>query len=113
MAENQLKRRLKMLLEVKHITAAEFSRRNGLSSGYVNCVKDSISFDVMRKLVAMIPDANLSWLITGEPPMLSSALSDIEKANRTIEQLSKENAMLQKIIDLYERNENGKKTDTK
>lgn len=110
MVDKQLKRRLKMLLDAKHISAVDFSRNLGLSSGYVTSLKGSMSFDVLRKLANFIPDANITWLITGTPPMLSSAVSELEKAKKTIDELSEKVAMLQKIVSLYERDENGKKT---
>lgn len=110
MADKQIKRRLKMLLDAKHISAVDFSRNCGLSSGYVTSLKGSMSFDVLRKLANFIPDANLTWLITGTPPMLSTAITELEKAQKTIDELNEKVAMLQKIVSLYERNENGENT---
>lgn len=110
MADTQLKKRLKMLLSEKHYSATEFARRCGLSVTYVNSVKTSISFDVLENIVKLFPDVNLNWLVLGTPPMLNTALSELETAQRTIASLTEKVAMQEKIISLYERNENGTKT---
>lgn len=96
-----------MLLADQRITAAEFARKCGLSSGYVHSVRTSLSFDVLQKIAELIPTANLSWLVTGVAPMYSTALSELEKAQRENAQLRDKVSMLEKIVALYERNENG------
>ena len=102
-----------MLLKDQRITPAEFSRKCGLSSGYVHSVRTSLSFDVLQKIAELIPTANLSWLVTGTPPMYSTALSELEKVKRENDQLREKVSMLEKIIALYERNENGTKPEQK
>lgn len=110
MADTQLKKRLKMLLAEKHYSGSEFARRCGLSVTYVNSVKTSISFDVLESICKLFPDVNLNWLVLGTPPMINTALTDLEKAQKELATLRDKIAMQQKIIELYERNENGTKT---
>ena len=51
----------------------------------------------------------MSWLLWGKGEMLTD-VSDFQKIIEENENLKRENAYLQKIVDLYERNENGTKT---
>ncbi len=109
MADTQLKRRLKMLLNEKHFSYAEFARRCNLSISYVNSVRTSISFEVLCDLTKLFPDLNLSWLITGNPPMLLTAQSELESAQKELAYLREKVTMQEDIINLMKRAESGDK----
>ena len=114
MADSQLKERLKKFLATERISNSDFGRMTGTSASYVTSVKTSISFDMLAKIQKINPRLNLAWLILGTPPMYTDDNTELETAHKEIAALRKEVAMLQKIVDLYERNENGTtKQDTK
>ena len=114
MADSQLKETLKKFLATERISNSDFGRMTGTSASYVTSVKTSISFDMLAKIVKINPRLNLSWLILGTPPMYTDDHTAIETAQKEIAMLKEKVAMLQKIVDLYERNENGTtKQDTK
>jgi transcriptional regulator with XRE-family HTH domain len=98
-----------MLLNEKHFSYAEFARRCNLSISYVNSVRTSLSFEVLCDLSKLFPDLNLAWLITGNPPMLLTAQSELESAQKELTYLRDKVAMQEDIIRLMKRSESGDK----
>lgn len=63
-----MKRILQSITEMKSISASQLSNKLGASRGYVNSVKHKLEDQVLFKLLAMYPDLNPYWLITGQGP---------------------------------------------
>ena len=57
----------------------------------------------------LFPDVNLSWLITGTPPMLLTAQSELESAQKELAYLREKVTMQEDIIKLMKRAESGDK----
>ena len=66
------KERLKVFLVAKKMGRSKFEKLAGIASGYVSSKSVTITSDVIEKTVAVFPDLNLDWLITGEGEMLKS-----------------------------------------
>lgn len=109
MSDNALKDRVKKFLQVERISKTEFGEIADVSAMYVNSLKKNMSFEILKKLYKINPSVSLKWLLWGEGTMY-------ETGDKNEKKLAEENAilrdkvsMLQKIVDLYERNENGQK----
>lgn len=109
MDANNLKDRVKKFLLQERISNSEFAHRAGVSHAYTNSIKKNIGLDVLAKIVEINPAVNLSWLLFGIGSMYTNDTATIEKLQRENRELSDKVAMLQKIVTLYERNENGTK----
>lgn len=109
MIDSQLKERVKKFLSYCRISNTEFAEIASVTPAYINSIKKNISFEVLEKIAELNPRLNLAWLLWGKGEMLTD-VSDFQKIIEENENLKRENAYLQKIVDLYERNENGTKT---
>lgn len=67
-----VKERLIYFIKSKNLNQKNFESLLGLSNGYVNNIRKSISSEVLQKICAEFPDLNRDWLIYGESPMLKS-----------------------------------------
>lgn len=105
MTETELQKRLKNFLSAERITNSEFGRLTGTSASYVTSVKTSISFSMLEKIQNLNPQLNINWLIFGTGSMYRGDSAELETAKRELITLREKVAMLQKIVDLYERNE--------
>lgn len=106
---NTLKDRVKKFLLTERISNSQFGEIAGVSDAYVACIKKNLSFAVLQKLYYINPRVNLAWILWGDGEMYnndSSALKNLQTENVA---LREKVAMLQKIVQLYERNENAKK----
>lgn len=65
-----VKERIKLFLEYKGMSQSAFEKRCGLSNGYVNNIRKSISDDILQKVVLTFPELNPVWLRMGEGKML-------------------------------------------
>ena len=68
--ESTVKERLIEYLAYKQISQKKFAEIVGLSSGYVNAIKNSIQPKTLHKIAMQFPDLNTGWLITGDGDML-------------------------------------------
>lgn len=73
--EQTVKQRLILFLKERKLSQREFSERVGLSSGYVNAIRNSIQPKTIHKIALRFPDLNTGWLLTGEGEMLKPMLS--------------------------------------
>ncbi len=74
-----VKERIKFFLEYKGLSQSAFEKRCGLSNGYVNNIRKSISDNILQKVALTFPELNPVWLRMGEGNML---LNEIKVDNR-------------------------------
>lgn len=121
------KRRILQFIEYKGIGITNFFKKTGIKRGFLDTDKldSSVSDMFLAKIIAVFPELNIEWLLTGEGEMLreegivQQALNNVSSTitqNQTInvpkdyEQLKKENKRLtqensglkDKIISLME-----------
>lgn len=65
-----VKERLKFYLKSKNYKFKDFALSLGLSSGYVNAIRNSISDDVVLLIKKNYPDLNIKWLLHGDGEMI-------------------------------------------
>lgn len=95
--EPEVKSRLKLFLAYHRISQGAFEKRCGLSNGYVNNIRQSISPEKMSKILDQYPELNSDWLLVGRGEMLLNPNS----TNRDVK--DKEIVRLQKkIIDMQQ-----------
>lgn len=106
MTETQLQQRLKKFLSAERISNSEFGRLTGTSASYVTSVKTSISFKMLEKIQNINPQLNINWLIFGTGEMYRGESAALESIKRENIALREKVSLLQKIVDLHEKNEN-------
>ena len=67
-----VKERLSEYLKVRKLSQSAFEKGVGLSNGYVNNIRKSISPDKLQSIALYDPKLNTGWLITGEGEMFKS-----------------------------------------
>lgn len=65
-----VKERLREYIKTLNISEREFCRRIGVSSSYVNNIRQSIQPDKMKAIGEQFPELNPMWLLTGDGEML-------------------------------------------
>lgn len=55
----------------------KFEKSVGLSTGFVSNIGDSIRRKSLDKILAVYPELNVNWLLTGEGKMLKNSIQDI------------------------------------
>ena len=73
--ESTIKDRLLMYIRHLGIGQRKFECNCGLSNGYVNNMRKSISPDKLRVISGCYPDLNTGWLMTGEGEMIKKETS--------------------------------------
>lgn len=68
--EQTVKQRLVEYLQLKKIGQNKFEREAGLSTGYINKLRNEPSRLKLRGILNAAPDLNEQWLLTGEGDML-------------------------------------------
>lgn len=68
--ENTVKQRLIAFLKYKGLSQKRFADAVGVSSGYVNAIRQSIQPETLHKIAICYPDLDTGWLITGEGSMI-------------------------------------------
>lgn len=68
-----VKERLVSYLAYKRLSQGAFEKNVGLSNGYVNNIRKSITTDKLQKIASFDPDLNTTWLISGEGQMFEKA----------------------------------------
>lgn len=72
MSANQtVKERLISFISYLDMGQGKFEKLCGLSNGYVNNIRKSITIDKMQLIASHFPELNTNWLITGEGDMLN------------------------------------------
>lgn len=67
------KDRLLVFLREERLSQGKFERTCGLSNGYVNNLKRSISSEKLELIAHAYPALNIQWLMTGEGEMLTES----------------------------------------
>lgn len=65
-----VKERLREYIKTLDISEREFCRQIGVSTSYVNSIRQSIQPDKMKAIGEKFPELNPMWLLTGEGEML-------------------------------------------
>lgn len=68
--EETVKTRLINFLEARDISKAEFCRNIGVSGAYIAAMRKSIPPEKLKFISEHYPELNITWLLTGEGPML-------------------------------------------
>lgn len=109
MESNTLKERVKKFLEMERVSHSQFAKDAGVSEAYVNSIKKNMSFVMLKKLHAVNPRVSIAWLLWGVGEMYNNNASTLKALQDENAQLREKVSYLQKIVSLYERNENAKK----
>jgi len=78
-----VKERIKIFLKYKELSQNAFEKRCGLSNGYVNNIRKSISDNILQRVVLTFPELNPVWLRMGEGNMLISEIEHGIKNSET------------------------------
>jgi transcriptional regulator with XRE-family HTH domain len=109
MEANTLKERVKKFLESERISHSQFAKDAGVSDAYVNSIKKNMSFEMLKKLHDVNPRVSIAWLLWGVGEMYNNNASTLKSLQDENAILREKVTYLQKIVELYERNENAKK----
>ena len=74
-----VKERLIIFLKHENLGQKRFANIIGMSSGYVNAIKESIQPKTIHKIAMHFPHLNTGWLLTGEGEMLKGLESENKK----------------------------------
>lgn len=80
--EGTVKERLIKFIRHKGITLAEFQRRCGLSSGYVNNMVNGIGYAKLEAIKGEFPELNAEWLLKGEGEMCEPQTQVVRQTNQ-------------------------------
>lgn len=75
--ETTVKERLVKFIKYKGLSQKRFEEKVGLSNGYVNNIRRSITVDKLQKIALCFPELNKAWLITGDGKMLNSDVTPV------------------------------------
>lgn len=75
--ETTVKERLVKFIKYKGLSQKRFEEKVGLSNGYVNNIRRSITVDKLQKIALCFPELNKAWLITGDGEMLNSDVTPV------------------------------------
>ena len=79
--KSSVKERLMTFLRYLEVGQRKFEMTCGLSNGYINNIKQSISPAKLSKITSTYPELNAGWLMTGEGEMLKSSVSQSANGN--------------------------------
>lgn len=102
-----VKQRLIMFAKSKERSVRAFELRCGLTIGYINAIRVSISPDKIQSIVSNYPELNTDWLLTGRGQMknevenrLNENKSEYQITEKTKSDLSSNEALLSTIKNL-------------
>ena len=72
-----VKERLREYIKTLNISEREFCRRIGVSSSYVNNIRQSIQPDKMKAIGEQFPELNPMWLLTGDGTMRNEIIQTV------------------------------------
>lgn len=102
---SEVKDRLVEFLKFEKISQKKFADKVGVSTGFVNAIRVSISPSTLSKIQSCYPKLNIEWLITGEGDMLKPQPEVVTEADDSSSQCNDEgghdadddNSMISKI----------------
>lgn len=83
--ETSVKQRLIQFIKYKGIGQGKFEKAVGLSNGFVNNIRVSITPEKLQKISLCYPELNKSWLLTGEGSMLNDNKQEVNVQKRVDE----------------------------
>lgn len=83
--ETSVKQRLIQFIKYKGIGQGKFEKAVGLSNGFVNNIRVSITPEKLQKISLCYPELNKSWLLTGEGSMLNDNKQEVNMQKRVDE----------------------------
>lgn len=72
-----IKERIRMFCERKNIPIAHFENSCGVSNGYVNGIRKSISGDKLERIIKAFPDLRKEWLMSDDGYMLTTDTPEV------------------------------------
>ena len=78
--EMTVKERLIRFIKYKNLSQKRFEAAVGLSNGYVNNIRRSVTAEKLQLIALRFPELNKSWLLTGEGEMLASDVMPMRKS---------------------------------
>lgn len=79
-SKNPVRQRMKEFISSLGISEREFCRRIGVSSAYVESIKQSVSPKVMQTISIQYPELNPLWLLMGRGEMLQTTKKENEQS---------------------------------
>lgn len=76
-----VKERLIQFVGYKNLSIYKFQQIIGVSSSYVQNIKDGIGGAIVQKIRDAYPELNIEWLINGNGDMLNEQISEQDKSN--------------------------------
>ena len=77
--KNDIRTRLRLFLDEKGMSMSHLERLAGLSQGYLRNGTGSYGVDKIHKITKILPELNLSWLVTGQGSMMNEGYDSIQK----------------------------------
>lgn len=103
MPENQsIKERLILFIQAEGLSQGKFERRCGLSNGYVNNLKRSVSTEKLAHIKEAFPNLNTTWLLTGEGEMLLDDAPRSSAKNIPMIDAEEADADISRLIPFYD-----------
>lgn len=93
----EIKDRINVFRESKHLSVQAFEREIGVSNGSWGKA-NTLSEDVLIKVMFKFPELNPNWILRGVGGILSSE-DDRNSSNSEMESLKEENASLKKELE--------------
>ena len=97
-----VKERLIQFIGYKNLSIYKFQQIIGVSSSYVQNIKDGIGGAIVQKIRDAYPELNIEWLINGNGDMLNEQISEQDKSNDNMIYVlptSKQAGKLSEVID--------------
>lgn len=98
-----VKERLIIFLKHENLGQKRFANIIGMSSGYVNAIKESIQPKTIHKIAMHFPHLNTGWLLTGEGEMLRKGDTGKEKVAGKVEPVADMVTMPREVFEMINR----------
>ena len=103
-----VKERLREYIKTLNISEREFCRQIGVSSSYVNNIRQSIQPDKMKAIGEKFPELNPMWLLTGDGTMRNQVTTNdiaglIELQKGYQEMIKEKDSQIARLISVIEK----------
>lgn len=100
-----VKERLREYIKTLNISEREFCRQIGVSSSYVNNIRQSIQPDKMKAIGEKFPELNPMWLLTGNGNQVTTndiaGLIELQKGYQ--EMIKEKDSQIARLISVIEK----------